>query len=275
MFFHVHLSRLLKVANSLTFQTVLVVCFTLIAGSVHAQDASVDAIKDPIAELFASAEIPLRVLVVPKKEATLSSRLSGTILTIEPDDGESFVQGQELVRFDCAANDAELTRAEAVRDAAQDTFDVKQKLVALGSVSGLEAILAQADVKRTAAEVLVVSERVRHCTIAAPYDGRVVKRLANAFETVAQGIALIEILSDTDVELRVNVPSEWIQYIAIGDPFQFELDELDGVYQAEISAIGARIENVSQTIELRAKFPDKPRSLLAGMSGKAMFGGVR
>ncbi len=265
------------VANRWLVSTRLfIACLYLCSGLLFfGQAVASDTEQNELAALFSSTEFPLRVLVVPKREATISSRLSGTILSIGPNDGETFSINQVLVQFDCAANNAELTRAESVRDAAQDTYDVKQKLVALGSISGLEAILAQADVKRTAAEVLVVSERVRHCTIVAPYAGRVVKRMANAFETVAQGTALMDILSDTDIELRVNVPSIWLQHISVGDQFQFELDELGGVFNAQISAIGARIENVSQTIELRANFTDKPRGLLAGMSGKAIFGQVR
>ncbi|MEP0520534.1 MAG: efflux RND transporter periplasmic adaptor subunit [Hyphomicrobiales bacterium] len=220
-------------------------------------------------------ELPLRVLIVANQQATLSSRLNATIASIGPNDGESFAKGETLIEFDCAAYDAELTRAQALNEAAQDTFKVKERLADLGSVSRLDVILAQADTKRTSADVIVMKEQVRQCKIFAPFDGRVVRRQANAFETVTPGTPLISILSDKDIEIRVSVPSSWVAKLASGTKFQFQLDEIDGPFEAEIISIGARIENISQSIELRGRIIGNTSKILVGMSGNAFFDGIK
>lgn len=221
------------------------------------------------------SDLPLRVLVFAKQQATLSSRLNATIAKIGPNDGEGFVKGDTLIEFDCASYDAELTRAQALNEAAQDTLSVKERLANLGSVSKLDVILAQADTKRTGADVIVMQEQVRQCKIFAPFDGRVVRRQANAFETVAPGTSLIQILSDRDIEVRVSVPSSWVVDLKSGTKFQFRLDEISRPFEAEIVAIGARIENISQSIELRGRITGDTSDILVGMSGDAIFDGLR
>lgn len=221
------------------------------------------------------SDLPLRVLVFAKQQATLSSRLNATIAKIGPNDGESFAKGDILIEFDCASYDAELTRAEALNEAAQDTHSVKDRLANLGSVSKLDVILAQADTKRTGADVIVMQEQVRQCKIFAPFDGRVVRRQANAFETVAPGTSLIQILSDRDIEVRVSVPSTWVVNLTPGAKFQFRLDEIARPFNAEIVAIGARIENISQSIELRGRIIGDTSDVLVGMSGDAVFDGLK
>lgn len=216
-------------------------------------------------------DLPLRVLVFAKQQATLSSRLNATIAKIGPDDGERFLLGDILVEFDCAAYEAELTRAQALDEAAQDTLGVKDRLAELGSVSRLDVILAQAEKKRTAAEVIVMEEQVRQCRIFAPFDGRVVRRNGNAFETVAPGAPLLQILSDKNIEVRVSVPSAWVSSLDLGTRFKFQLDEVERSFEAEIMAIGARIENISQTIELRGRISGDTSDVLVGMSGDATF----
>lgn len=242
---------------------------------VFATTNAVFAQQNDASSSSATFELPLRVLVVANQQATLSSRLNATIASIGPNDGENFAKGDTLIEFDCAAYDAELARAEALNEAAQDTFSVKQRLADLGSVSRLDVILAQADTKRTNADVIVMKEQVRQCKIFAPFDGRVVRRQANAFETVAPGTPLIRILSDKDIEVRVSVPSSWVANLTAGTKFEFQLDEIEGPFEAEIISIGARIENISQSIELRGRITGNTAKILVGMSGNAIFDGLK
>ena len=210
----------------------------------------------------------IRGLVTARAQATISAAQAATILAIGPDNGESFAKGQPLVRFDCGISDAELARARAIADAARDTFKVKQDLAASGSVARLQVILAESELKKARAEVFVAEARVSYCVIAAPISGRVVRRVANAHETVAPRDPLIEIVDDTSVEVHAFVPSHQIARLAIGGALQLTVDETGVEIQARIVSVGATIDNVSQLIEVRAIPVNGARGLLAGMSGR-------
>ena len=213
----------------------------------------------------------IRGLIVPKFHATISSRLQATIATIGPGNGERFNKGDSLVTFDCAIFNAELKRADAQLGAANDTRDVKAELARNGTISRLQLVLAKAEAKKAEAEHVLSNERVTHCAIRAPWDGRVVKRLANAHETVSFGDPLMEIVNDQEVELQLYVPSRWLRDLKNGTIFRFHVDETDAEISAKIIATGAWIDNVSQLIEVRAICNDDSAALLAGMSGRAEF----
>lgn len=211
--------------------------------------------------------VRIRGLVVPLKHARLSSRLQATIDRIGPETGEAFKAGDILVSFDCSAYQAEHDRVDAEAAAAAASLAVKRELASKGATSRLQVQLAEADVKKVKAQLVVAAKQVADCEIVAPFDGRVVERIANAHETVGARDPLMEIVSDQDLELRAFVPSLQLRTIAPGAPIQFTVDETGDMLEARVIVIGARIDNVSQLIELRAGFSGDASKLLPGMSG--------
>jgi len=231
----------------------------------------------PATDLSEQTTQRIRGLVVARRQANISAAIAATITFIGPDNGGRFRKGDTLVKFDCDIYDAELNRANAVAEAASDSETVKRKLAQSGSISRLQAILAGAELKKARADVLVAKARAAHCLVPAPFSGRVVRRIANAYETVAPRDPLIEIVDDRDVEIRVFVPSNWLRWLRPGEKFSFKVDETGATVAACIVALGASIDNVSQLIELRATLDRTGPAttggpgLLPGMSGNAYF----
>lgn len=229
--------------------------------------------EDLTAAVGLDGGLRVRGLVTTEQRAVISSRLQATIAAIGPADGESFAAGEALVRFDCASFEASLARAVAAAEAAEAAARVKRELAATGSVSQLQTILADAELRRARAEVAVVEEEVAQCVIVAPYAGKVVKRIANADETVGFRDPLIEIVGNEGLEIRVYLPSAWMQRIGPGQVFEFHVDETGTTVRARVHTLGARVDNVSQLVELRAKLLDADGNfaadLVAGMSGSA------
>lgn len=211
----------------------------------------------------------LRVLVTASREATISGQIDARILFAGPGDGEAFNKGDTLIKFDCSIYNAALGEARAEMNGAKATLSTKQKLDRLGSGSGLELALAKAAVAKATAAVTGASWRVRQCIIRAPYDGRVVKRLANAYEVVRPGQELNRIASTRDPEIRVIVPSRWSARLTAGDTFAFTLEETGKSYRAEVISLGAKIDPASQSIELRGKILAPSPEIIIGMSGTA------
>ena len=225
---------------------------------------------------FATGETPavadhIRGLVVPLYHARLSSRLQATINSIGPETGEAFKAGDILVQFDCTSFEADRERVRAEAEAAQASLAVKRELSNSGNASKLQAVLAEAELKKTRAAVDVADKQVADCQIKAPYDGRVIERVANAHETVGFRDPLLEIVADRALELRVFVPSRALRSIDKGSQLELTVDETGERMPARVIALGARIDNVSQLIELRAQFSGDTQRLIPGMSGNVRF----
>jgi RND family efflux transporter MFP subunit len=215
-----------------------------------------------------------RALIEPRAEAILSSEIGGRILELPIDAGERFAKGDVLVAFDCSFHQAELRAARAELTRAARTLDNKQQLARLNSIGQLEVALAEADVAKARAQVQTRQLYVNRCRLTAPYDGRVVERPVNAYETVGKDQELMSVIAAGGLKVRLIVPSRWLSWLEGGQRFELVIDETGGRHAAEVTTLGARIDPVSQTLALEGKLLDTeteaPR-LLPGMSGTARF----
>lgn len=212
-----------------------------------------------------------RALLIAKREAVLSSQITGRIIQVNVDIGHQFKKGETLISFDCEVQKATREKIQATLNAAVITVKSHQKLKELGSISQLEYAQAQAEEQKSRAELREITAQIRKCTIYAPFSGRVVDRKVDAFETVTQGSELIEIIDDSSLAVDLLVPSHWISWLKKDLAFDIEISETGKTIKAYIDEIGARIDPVSQTIKVRAKLSEQSKSLLAGMSGQAVF----
>jgi RND family efflux transporter MFP subunit len=213
----------------------------------------------------------IRVLVLPLVETTLSGEIPARIEKIRVDVGERFKAGQELVVFDCEIYRAQLQKAKAEWEEARKTFEVNQRLDALRSVSELEMTVSESRMARAKAETLLREVQVKKCVVKAPFSGRVVKRKANPFEYVSPGQPLLEVIDDVHLMLQLLIPSRWLAQIKKGSHFRVHIDETGRDYKAQVTIVGARIDPVSQTVEIRAEIDGNHSELLAGMSGTAYW----
>jgi len=213
----------------------------------------------------------IRVLLVPRQEATLSSQLAARIEAMPVASGGRFQKGDLLVRFNCDITEARLKKAEAQLKAAQLTLKANRELEKFHSVSTLKLVVSETDVERARAEVALMRAQVKRCFVHAPMQGRVVKWRARPYESVAEGQPLIEILDDSHLRLRLFIPSRWLLWLTGDTRFSVLIDETGKTYPARIVSLGARVDPVSQTLEVRAEIPGDRAELLAGMSGTAHF----
>ncbi len=214
---------------------------------------------------------PVQALLQPSAEATLSSRLAGQVQRIGVKPGDSFAAGQALVEFDCALLEQQLRKARAELDIAAATLASNRKLKDLDSISDLEVQIARAQSDKAQAELEAAQAQRSYCTLAAPFAGRVVARHCNAPENVTVGEPLLDIVALGTPVIQMFVPSVWLAWLAPGLGFEVEVRETGTRYPARVVRTGARVDAVSQTVEVFGEFSGDAQALLPGMSGSAIF----
>lgn len=213
----------------------------------------------------------IRIQLVSRDEVELSSEIAGKIDKLPLREGDAFRSGQVLVSLDCALYSAQLHKAQADAEAAQELLQVDTKLAKLNSVGELEVEQAHAKAKASAAEVAYMQATVNHCTINAPFSGRVVKRTAAPGQFVEAGKPVLTIVDTGHLELKMIVPSKWLGWLKPGHPLSVQVDEVGKTYDARVARIGARVDPVSQTVDVTAALVNEAPELLPGMSGWAKF----
>ncbi|WP_432380186.1 efflux RND transporter periplasmic adaptor subunit [Duganella sp. P38] len=223
----------------------------------------------PAAAALDSREI--RAQLAPRRYTTLAAEIGAKINRLPLAEGAAFRQGQLLVQFDCALQQAQLAKAEAALMAADTNWKGNQKLAQLNSVGQVELDVSKAEAQKAQAEVAANRTLLGKCQVTAPFAGRIAEQKAREQQYVQPGQALMEILDDSTLELEFIVPSRWLSWVRGGTTFQVSIDETGKTYPAKVQRIGARVDPVSQSVKLNAVIDGRFGELIAGMSGKVLM----
>lgn len=212
-----------------------------------------------------------RGILVAVEQATLSSDLAGRIVEMPFREGAAFKKGDLLVRFDCAIYQAQLSASQAAMRAAEAELNQNQQLAQMKSVGRHAVALSAARVAESRAESQVYQIQVNRCRLLAPFDGQVVKRRAQVYESVGIGAPVLDIVNNHQLEINLLISSRWLSHLTPGMTFTFTPDETGEPLQARVARLGARIDESSQTLGLVASIDSKESGLMAGMSGTAQL----
>ncbi len=213
----------------------------------------------------------VRGLIKPVEKAVISSEITAKVNKIPFKSGERFKKGDVLVDFNCSFYRADLASAEATYQSKQNVYKNNKELLALNAMSEIDVSISESEMQVARADRTMRAIRVGQCKIKAPYDGRVIEAAVNEHETVPEDKEILSILNDSELEIELIVPSNWLTWITADEAFTFLIDETGKTLSAKVVKTGAVVDPVSQTIKLTGKFEEAPDGVLSGMSGTAQF----
>lgn len=249
--------------------------FCLLAGAMTGLSPLVFA-QQPAPEKAAPAILAadakeISALVSAGDDATLSSQMAGRIKAIHYGIGQAFSAGTTLVEFDCAEQEARLQSAQAELLGMRETHLTKLRLQGLGAAGELEVTMAAAAAEKAKSQVKQQEVQMGFCKVKAPYSGRVARLRAKAYENVSLGQPLMEIVTSTKLKIAMHVPSGWVGWLKPGTPVNIQLAETGKEHAAKVTKVNSRVDGVSQSIEIEARFDGKTSGILPGMIGAAHF----
>ena len=221
---------------------------------------------------YANAEVrESRALVVASQEAILSSELAARIENIAVKEMQRFKKGDLLIQFDCSLYEAQKDVVSANANSALIKLKSDEQMLQMRSIGKYELELSISEYEKAKSELRIAELNVERCQIKAPFDGAVEEVVVNTFETIQPQVELMKIIQTEVLELEMVVSSEWISWLKIGHPIKVYIDEIQKDFNATISGIGANVDAVSQTIQLKGTITDTSPALLPGMSGRVVF----
>ena len=244
--------------------------------SVHAQTGT-PALTQPALKsnfpatpsVFERQEI--RAQLLPLRYTTIAAEIGAKISNIGVPEGGSFKEGQPLVSFDCSLQKAQLDKAQAELEGAEQTWQSNLKLEKLNSVGQLELDLSRSSVNKAKADLGANNAVLSKCQVVAPFSGRVAEQKVREQQYVQAGQAMLDIIDDSVLELEFLVPSIWLRWLKVGATFKVQIDETRKTYPSKFTPIGARVDPVSQSVKVAAAINGKFPELMAGMSGRVII----
>ena len=211
------------------------------------------------------------VMILAGKETTLSSQMAGKIRRVNIGLGEKVVAGTKLIEFDCSEQEAQLQASEAEYRGARETHLTKLRLQALGAAGELEVTVAASVADKARSQMSVRESQLAYCGVMAPFTGQVAKLRVKTAESVQSGQPLVDLVFLTELKAQIFVPAAWAQWLRPGMPFEVNMVDAGKSYKARVAKINARIEGVSQQLEIEGRFEGSSAGLLPGMVGTAVF----
>ena len=218
-----------------------------------------------------SQDMESRALVVASQEAILSSELAARIENIAVKEMQRFNKGDLLIKFDCSLYEAQKDVVSANSNSALIKLKSDEQMLQMRSIGKYELELSISEYEKAKSELRIAELNVERCQIKAPFDGAVEEVIVNTYETIQPQVELMKIIQTDILELEMVVSSEWVSWLKIGHPIKVYIDEIQKEFNASISGIGANVDAVSQTIQLKGTVTDTSPALLPGMSGRVVF----
>ena len=225
--------------------------------------------------------LPIKAVLFPIREATLSTMIDGMISRSHFRPGERFRKGSVLFRIDDRRYRNELNRAESqIREAvlgvkfAKQKLDDNERLFKSDLQSELEVQKSRFDYdvaieRQQAAKVSrdYAALLLQFCVIQAPFDGTVEKLLTREFEMVRSGQPVLSIIDDNQLLAVMNLPSVSLPKVKIGMPVTIRITENGTTVTGDIYEIASRADHRSETFEIKVRLDNREHQLKAGMSG--------
>jgi len=212
-----------------------------------------------------------RALVSATEKVSISSELSARVEKINYLLGDAFKKGDVLISFDCELYKAQKEVIQSNYDSAKIQLENDKELLDMRSIGKLQYQLSVSALNKAKAELDIATLNVKRCKIIAPYDGKVMDVYTSIFTSIEQRQPLMDIVGDGLLEAEIVVPSSWLRWLKKDHPVKITIDETGETLDAKVISLGAAVDAVSQTIELKAQFNEKYETLIPGMSGIVEF----
>lgn len=245
--------------------------------------------------------------VTARREATVSSKVTGKVVEVLVEEGVKVAEGQVLARLDHSNIDASLQLARAQLDAARTALEEtrvrlgeaereqarQQKLVAGGVATSADFDRAESAAKATAARlaqlatevtvadrsVAVWQQQLDDTVIRAPFAGIVTSKNAQPGEMISPmssggftrtGICTIVDMDSLAIEIDVN--ESYINRVTPGQPVEAALDAYaDWKIPCKVIAIIPTADRQKSTVRVRVGFDQPDPRILPEMSVKVAF----
>lgn len=218
------------------------------------------------------ASVPIRVevtgQVAPIFQATLSSRIQGTIDKLLVREGTKVSKGQLLIQLDSRDLQADLARANAEVENAKAHLDRMNQLYATDAVSKQEMENAIRTYRVAEANRKAVEAQLSYTTVRAPIDGVITEKKVEAGELASPGQPLLKMEDPQRLRLEATVAEGDLKSVSRGDKITVVIDALgEQALTGTVSQILPAGDPHTHTFMIKVDLP-KTVGLKTGMFGR-------
>lgn len=205
----------------------------------------------------ASGALTVSGNVEARKTVRLSFLVAGRIASISGEEGSTLRRGQVAASLEPESYATAKEMADIQVAQAQDEYNRLRLLHERKSVSESDFLKCEFALRGAKAQQRLRSKNLADTRIIAPISGILLKKLAEAGETVSSGIPVMELADISQVKICAYIPEGDLRNIRIGQSAQVTIAAVPLTVTARVAEIGGVADPVARafTIKLTADNP--------------------
>lgn len=213
---------------------------------------------------------PADSVVEAVKQTTVGSQLSGRLVAVDVDVGQTVRSGEVLARIDAREATESLRAADAQYAVAKLNYERHQQLKAQRFVSQAALDKAKAEFDAASAQRSAAGASQSHATIVAPLAGIVARRHVEPGDMAMPGMPLFTIYQPGELRVTANVPQYRLPQLRQAKRARVELPELGKWLDARSIQILPTADAATHVTQVRVALPPVPE-LVPGMFARVHF----
>jgi len=225
-----------------------------------------------IADLFKAEDAIIQPgSLVANERVEMASELSGRVISINFDEGQSVKKGDILVKLNDDELQSQLVRAEYQYTLLEEKLERQKILLSKEAVSreDYDQVSTEFNVLKQDIEQLRI--KIEKMKIRAPFDGVIGFRYISLGAMLVQNSNVATIVDVAHLILEFSIPEKYVGSNLVGTEAEFTVSGMSERFRAKIYAVDPEIDVKTRTIMLRARFDNRRRLLKPGMSTKVFI----
>ena len=212
----------------------------------------------------ASEKIITNGSIMGDEEIELRSEVSGKVVKINFEEGSRVSKGQLLVKINDADLQAQLKRAESLKNLAEEREHRAKQLLDKDLSSQEEYDVILNDLNSRTAEVDLLKAQIEKTEIVAPFNGTVGLRMISEGSLTSSAVVIAKLVKTDPVKIDFAVPQKYFNYIKPGTNISLKLSPNEKTYTAKVYAVEPRIDPITRTLQVRARTGNRSGELIPG-----------
>jgi HlyD family secretion protein len=234
--------------------------------------------------------------VVARRQAVVSAKIQGRLEELRVEEGSEVRKGDILARLESFDFEAAVNRARATVQRAEADLAEQERLLRVANRLAAEKVLAadqreaaesrvriaQAQLAQQEADLAFVQAQMQNTIIRAPFDGVVIKKMAEVGESVAPippGVnisiasgAIVALADLATLEVEADVAEANVAKVSKGQPAEVTVEAIpDRRYEAVLRQVIPTADRTKATVMVKVTILDKDEDLKPEMSAKVTF----
>lgn len=192
--------------------------------------------------------------------------IMGRVTRVNFQEGQAVDKGRVLIELDAIELDAQLAQAAASLEIAKLNYDRTKRLIANDNVSQQELDTAATNLKSAEANYKLFQERLAKTKIRSPFSGYLGTRRVSPGDYLQPGRDIVNLEDISTLKINFMVSETFFSRLSVGQKVGVKVDAFpEQVFEGRVYSLDPRMDEISRTIRVRARIPNRDAKLRPGM----------